>query len=289
MMQLRIPLLVTLVLLGITISRSVIADYPIEVIELQSTLLEEVLPVVRPLAGEDGSVTGMGNHLVIMASPDRVREIRQLLQTLDRPPRRLLISVSNQGDAVRHSRGYDASADIKAGNARIGINSPGRAVDDSRARISVYDSGRRSERTAGQQVQALEGRPAYIGSGATLPLSSSERYYLNGVPYERHSTQLRNVSSGFYVIPRLQGETVLLEIRQQDDRPRRGGNGISTQHTATTVRGRLGEWLELGDISNSGDSRSGGLGRAGSTQGYSARQIRVKVECLDCPGTPPGR
>jgi hypothetical protein len=280
---------VNLALLGLTISRCVAADYPIEVIELQSTLLEDVLPVVRPLAGEDGTVTGMGNNLVIMASPDRVREIRQLLQTLDRPPRRLLISVSNQGDTARHSRGYDASADIEAGNARIGVNSPGRAVDDSRARISVYDSGRRSERTAGQRVQALEGRPAYISSGTALPLSSSERYYLNGVPYERRSTQLHNVSSGFYVVPRLQGETVLLEIRQQDDRPRRGGNGISTQHTATTVRGRLGEWLELGDISNSGDSRSGGLGRAGSTQGYSARQIRVKVECLDCPGTPPGR
>jgi outer membrane translocation and assembly module TamA len=91
------------------------------------------------------------------------------------------------------------------------------------------------------------------------------------------------------VIPRLQGETVLLEIRQQDDRPDRSGRSFSTQRTATMVRGRLGEWLELGDISNSGNSRRSGLGAAGSVQGYSGQQIRVKVDCLDCTNASSGQ
>jgi hypothetical protein len=282
-MRLRLLLILNLVLFGSTTSQAVAADYPIEVIELQSTLLDEVLPVVRPLVGEDGTVTGMGNNLVIMAAPDRVREIRRLLEKIDRPPRRLLISVSKQGDAVRRSSGYNASADIKTGNTRVGINSPGRPVDDSRARISVHDTDSRSDRMASQRVQALEGRPAYISSGSVMPLSSRDRYFIDGVPYERHSTQLQNVSSGFSVIPRLQGEFVLLEIQQQDDRPGRTGHGVHTQSTGTIVRGRLGEWLELGGIDNTGNNRLSGLGRASNEQGYASQQIRVMVECLDCP------
>ncbi len=57
----------------------VCADYPIEVIELQAATLDEVVPVVRPLVGPDGTVTGMETSLVIKAAPERVAEIRELL------------------------------------------------------------------------------------------------------------------------------------------------------------------------------------------------------------------
>ena len=55
-------------------SQLALADYPIEVIELKSRSLEEILPLVRPLIGADGTATGMGNNLVLKAAPGRVRE-----------------------------------------------------------------------------------------------------------------------------------------------------------------------------------------------------------------------
>jgi len=113
----------------------VYADYPIEVIELQAATLNEVMPVVRPLVGPDGTVTGMGNNLVIKAAPEQVRAIRALLLRIDRPPRRLLITVSNSGEEVSRASGYTGSADIKRGNGQVGINSTGRSVEDSRARL----------------------------------------------------------------------------------------------------------------------------------------------------------
>jgi len=276
------------ILLGLVCGRPAYADYPIEVIELQSRTLEEVIPVIRPLLGTGDSVTGMGSKLVLKAPPERVREVRKLLVELDRPPRRLLISVGNQGDVARSSRGYSGSADIRAGDGQISINSAGQPVDASSARIRLHDRATQRSSSSGYRVQALEGRPAWINSGMRVPVSGVERYYRNGNSYERQTTQLQDVTTGFYVVPRLQGDSVMLEILQHDDRVVRGRDAVNTQSTGTVVRGRLGEWLELGGINTRTDSTSGGLGRSVASRDSEIRQISVKVDCLDCGRAEPG-
>ena len=275
-------LYVFVVLLGLVCGRAVHADYPIEVIELQYRTVEELVPVVRPLLDAGDSVTGMGNNLVLKAPAERIRQVRQLLVQLDRPPQRLLITVGNEGEVARSSRGYTSSADIKSGDGQISINSPGRPVDETSVRIRLHDRATQRSSTSGYQVQALEGRPAYISSGVRVPVSGVERYYHNGIPYERRTTQLQDVSGGFYVVPRLQGDSVTLEILQHDDRLTRRPGVLSTQSTGTVVRGRLGEWLQLGGIDTTADSSQGGLGRSVSGQDSELRQISVKVDCLDC-------
>jgi type II secretory pathway component GspD/PulD (secretin) len=276
-------------LLSLGFGWPVYADDPIEVIELQSRTLDEVIPVIRPLLGANDSVTGMGNNLVLKAPPERIRQIRKLLVELDRPPQRLLITVGNQGDSARSLSGYSGSADIRTGNGQISINSPGSPVDESTARIRLQDRTTQRASSAGYQVQALEGRPAYISSGTRVPVSGVERYYRNGVPHEQRTTRLQDVSSRFYVIPRVQGDSVTLEIVQHDDRTASRGRGaVSTQSTGTVVRGRLGEWLNLGGIDTQSDSHEGGLGRSVSSKNSEIRQISVKVDCLDCGMDEPG-
>ena len=258
------------------------ADYPIEVIELKARTLDEVLPVVRPLAGGDAVVTGMGNNLIIKASPAQLDAIRKLLAEIDRPPKRLLITVSNQGEDIGSASGYAGSADIKIDQGQIGINSPGRPVGDSQARIALHGSESRRSRTASQQVQALEGRPAYISGGTQVPIRERQSYFVNGVPYQSDVTRLQDVSSGFYVVPRLSGEYVSLEILQHDDRHAGVGGRIDIQRASTTVRARLGEWVDLGGIDTGGAGSRSGLGYATRNQDLTTQQIRVKVECLDC-------
>ena len=273
----RAPFLLCIVLTCL-LQRPALADYPIEVFELQARPLEEILPVIRPFAGPDGTVTGMGNSLVVRAAPARIREIRQLLSRLDRPPHRLVISVGNQGDSSAHSSGYSASADIRVGDAQVGINSPGFPVDDTRARLRLHDRSSQGERNSSYRVQALEGRPAFIRSGVRVPYYERQYY-----PYARNTTHWQDVSSGFYVVPRLNGDTVTLEIQQHDDRLGRGRGTIGTQSAATVVRGRLGEWLELGGIDSGSQQRLGGLGQSQNARASSTRQIQVRVECIDCP------
>jgi len=224
----------------------------------------------------------MGNNLVLKAAPDRIDEIRKLLLELDRPPKRLLIIVNKQGDLERSVSGYSASADIKAGDGRVSINSPGYPVDGSRARVRIYGTEDQRARTAGQRVQALEGRPAFIATGSRIPFRSVDRYYMHGRPYDRYVTELHDANSGFYVVPRVRGEYVTLEIQQFDDRPGRRRGVINTQSTDTVVRGRLGDWISLGGIKTSSKQSQGGLGRSISTQDSVDQQIEVMVECLDC-------
>ena len=275
----RLPFFLCTVLLGIS---PVFADYPIEVIELYSRSYEEMLPVVRPFVGSDGTVTGMGSSLVIKAAPARVRDIKRLLADLDRPPKRLRITVGNGEDRARSSSGYRASADLKAGNSQISINSPGIPVDSSRAHVRLHDRSSTTSQSSQQFVQALEGQPAYISSGLRVPLQTTERYYGGGIPYQRSTTQLHDVTQGFYVVPRVNGDSVTLEIAQHDDKPGRRHGVIDTQRIDTVVHGRLGEWINLGGLDTTQTDHQGGIGRSVNSRDGQLQGIQVKVDCLDC-------
>ena len=278
----RYPFILFTALLGIAGISPVFADYPIEVIELHSRSYEEILPVIQPFVGSGGTVTGMGNKLVIKAAPERVSEIKRLLVDLDRPPKRLQITVGKGEDRARSSSGYRASADIKAGNSQISINSPGFPVDSSRAHVRLHDRSSTTAQSSQQFVQAMEGQSAYISSGLRVPLQTTERYYGGGLPYQRSTTQLHDVTQGFYVVPRVSGDTVTLEIAQHDDKPGRRHGVIDTQRVDTVVRGRLGEWIDLGGLDTTRSDTQGGIGRSVITQDGQLQGIQVKVECLNC-------
>lgn len=278
----RFPLVIGVLLLGVGYASTVFADYPIEVIELRSRSYDEILPVIQPLVGSDGTVAGMGNSLVIMAAPERLARIKQLLAELDRPPKRLLITVGNEEDRAHSSSGYRASADIKTGNGQIGINSPGYPVDSSRAQVQLHDRSSTTTQSSQQFVQAMEGQSAYISSGLSVPLQTTERYYGGAVPYQRSTTQYHDVTRGFYVIPRVSGDTVTLEISQHDDKPGRRYGVVDTQRVDTVVHGRLGEWLDLGGVDTTQAVHQGGLGRSVNSREGHLQGIKVKVECLNC-------
>ena len=267
------------------------ADYPIEIIELRHNLLQDVLPVIRPLMGAGETLTGMNNQLIIKAPPERVRQIRTLLDEIDRPPRRLIVTVSNQGDRGRYSRGYSTAADINAGDGNVTVNPRGRQREtasagigsgDSRARIGVHDSASQGGRAVGQHVQVLEGRRAWINAGVQVPVRSGEGYVAGGVPYVRRSVQYHDVRSGFYVIPRVSGDVVTLEILQHDDRPGRRPRTFRTQSAGTMVSGRLGEWINLGGISNAASDSRRDIGQSAGSGMNSNQEIWVQVECVDC-------
>jgi hypothetical protein len=275
-------LIVCALLLGAGYASPVFADYPIEVIELHSRTYDEILPVIQPFVGSDGSVSGMGSSVVIKAAPERLADIKRLLVELDRPPKRLLITVGNKEDRAHSSSGFRASADIKAGNSQIGINSRGYPVDSSQAQVFLHDRRSTAANSSQQFVQAMEGQPAYISSGLSVPVQTTERYYNGVVPYQRNITQYQDVTSGFYVVPRVNGDKVTLEISQHDDKPGRPYGAINMQHLDTVIQGRLGEWIDLGGLDMAQAAHQGGLGRSVNSRQTQLQGIQVKVECQNC-------
>ena len=69
----------------------------LEIIPLQHRTVEQVLPVLRPLLEPGGTLTGQSNQLIVRASPRNLAEIRSALEAIDRPLRRLQISVRQDG------------------------------------------------------------------------------------------------------------------------------------------------------------------------------------------------
>jgi hypothetical protein len=137
--------------------------------------------------------------------------------------------------------------------------------------------------TGTQTVRAMEGREAFVRSGQSAPVRERQvqRTVVGGKVVERvvESTQYRDVASGFYVLPRLSGERVMLDISQQREALRRGASGAaSVQGVVTTVSGRMGEWIEIGGVDRDTSSQQSALLGRSSTSARDSRRILIKVE-----------
>lgn len=244
-----------------------------EVLQLNYRSADEMLPVVRSTLGDEGKVSAYGNQLIINASPQKIAETRELLGQLDTRPRRLLISVDTSDSASRDERGYRVDGSVSAGGVEVHSGHGG----ENQVRIIRRSTDSRNGGT--QQVQASEGYPALIQVGQSVPLTS------RGVGAHGHyysNTEYRDVTQGFYVTARLNGDQVQLQVDSHNDRldPSRQGS-IDIQRTSTRLSGRLGEWLELGGTRQDNTRDNEGLLRRHATSGARDMSLRIKVEALD--------
>ena len=249
----------------------------VEVIELKYRTADQIIPTLRPLVEPGGALSGMQSTLVIRASRANIAQLRQVIATLDRTPRRLLISVRQDAAGSFESRDARVSGTVASGDVRAGVNEPARR--ESGLNISARDSqGARDDRMT-SQVQALEGSPAYIAVGRSMPVPGTVVTQTPGGTVVRNTTTYQNVSSGFSVIPRLSGDRVFLDIAPQSASPGRAGSGaVDYQQIVTTGSGRLGEWFPLGGIDQSATrSQSGVLSGASATR-VGSSSVWVKVD-----------
>lgn len=267
-----------------------------EVISLGYRSINEIIPLVRPLVSPGGSVGGLQGQLVVTTTPKKMAEVRKLLAVLDKPPARLLISVK-RGKSLNSKQG-SASIQGQAGN--LTLNSGGINADDSHSghhgkeegslSVRLKSNSQNEQSSVIQQVQVLEGREAYISAGEEIPVRNRGTVAgPNGV-YDYDSTAFYPATTGFYAIPRLNGDEVFLEIntvsRQRNNlrinthNSRQGwqsGPNIAVSNVRTIARGKLGEWIAIGGINQSGSSRQGGIGSSSRQRQDLSTQIYVRV------------
>ncbi|MGH8679896.1 MAG: secretin N-terminal domain-containing protein [Burkholderiales bacterium] len=249
----------------------------VEVIELKHRTADQIIPTLRPLVEPGGALSGMQSTLVIRASRANIAQLRQAIATLDRTPRRLLISVRQDAAGSFDSRDVRVSGTVAGGDVRVGVNEPPRR--ESGVSISAREShGARTDRFT-SQVQALEGSPAYIAIGQSVPVPETVVTQTPGGAVVRSTTTYRNMSSGVAVIPRLSGDRVFLDIAPQTASPAPGGSGAASfQRIVTTASGRLGEWFPLGGIDQSAVRSRSGVLSGGSDARVGASSVWVKVD-----------
>ena len=237
----------------------------LEVIMLKYRTAEQVIPVLKPLLDKTGTLSGMQNQLIVRTTQANLAELKVVLATLDAVPRRLMISVRQDATLDRDRTQADISGRVSSGAATIAVPGSGsarggvvevqRGEDVIRGRIDNTRSLNADRDT--QTLQVLEGNSAFIRTGQSVPVPQRQvvRTIVNGQIVERvgNAVEYRDVLTGFYVLPRLAGDRVTLEINPQRDTlanpeqnlPR---GSVNIQQAATTVSGRLGEWIEIGGV-----------------------------------------
>lgn len=265
----------------------------VEVIPLRYRTAEQVIPVIQPLLGAEGTVSALQGQLIVRARPENLAEIRRLLDQIDKAPRRLMITVRQDTGAERGRREAELSGSVGNDNVRItvpgGNSREGGNVriqeGDDRLRGHVIDSRTREANRNAQTIQVLEGNEAFIRVGQAVPVPSRQvRRTVGGgqvVDQTIDTVEYRDVTTGFYVRPRVSGNIVTLEISQQQqslDRGRRGA--VNVQQAVTTTSGRLGEWMVIGGVDvDRRASQSVLLGRSTRDE-VENRRVTIMVEEL---------
>ena len=267
------------------------ADFTrIQVIELQGRTAQEMIPLIQPMLDPGEAVSGTGYQLILRASPQGLARIEDLVRRLDQVPQRLRITVHRGELDVRDRERQDFHLERGAGDIQVrggearGDN--GGLVIEQRdaagsAGMRVESTRRLRDSAQRQQVQTLEGQPAYIATGVAFPyVSQVER---RGSRVSGSGIEYREASTGFYVLARLRGDgQVTLEISPHKEVLSPAGGGlVETSHLVTHVSGPLDRWLELGGVGESRHQDEREYTRTRRTRDRQEETLWFRVEVLD--------
>lgn len=256
-----------LILLTLAWCTGASAQASLEIIELHHTHAQAILPVIRPLLKADEAATGQGNQLFLRLHPANRQTIMEVVKRLDKAPARLLISVRRSDQTYIRQRQLGADVDI--------------SNRDSHVTLEATQTRRQGDEGSLQQLQVMEGHSARIGTGRAIPLERSRLIITDAGVVSENAVEYVNIEDGFWVMPRLNGNQVTVEISAVNERehPHSGGV-IQTREVISVIRGPLNQWLDLGMIDSSAHSDTRGiLSRTGARDSRSGR-LQIRVERL---------
>ena len=275
-------------LLSISILPASAQQMKLEVVPLNNRTADQMIEVIRPLLVPGGSVSGMNNRLIIKTTPANLNEIKNVLASLDTAQRRLMIIVKQDSNAFGNRSGQSVSGRYEAGDVSISSQAPVQQQSviissrDSSGNVINYQTGNSEQSDDNRNaysIQTLEGEPAFIRSGLSVPITNQTAYVNSNGVVVQDTVEYRDATSGFYVLPRLSGDRVTLMIAPQTSSVNPGSlPSFNIQNVQTTVSGRLGEWIEIGGLSQSSQRNSQSILSGRTNQRQDSRTVLIKVE-----------
>lgn len=242
-----------------------------EVITVYNRPASELRPLLLPMLDNGDQVVANGDSLIVKTEPERLQAITNLIRKLDNPLNNLLITVIQSRDVTAEQLNAGVGFDIN-----VPLNQPGQP----RGYVQGYynQSSGRGNNQSTQTIRTLEGVPAHIKAGNVVPITNYQAYQDGyGYAYQNRSTQLVEATTGFEVTPRLVGQQVEMDVAPWSDRFNHQGN-IDTQSANTTIRANLGEWVDLGSVAESGQSR--GSTNFGYNRQYEQNTLHILVKVV---------
>ncbi len=250
----------------------------LETIQLRFRAAEDILPILQPLVPPGAALSGMGDLLLVRADAATVEQLRAVVATLDRAPRQLLITVGQATNASGGGTTVRGSGTVGAGDVQVGVNRPPQA--DTGVSVAIRSGTASDGMRNVSSVRALEGHESFIAVGQSRPFTSTTVTQGGSFPtVVTQTTDFRDVQSGFYATPRVNGDRVTLEISPRQQRVTDGRQPtVATASVVTTVTGRLGEWMQVGGSSTAETSTERGLGTQGTRSASTQYSAWVKVD-----------
>jgi len=243
-------------------------ELSLQVFSLKHRTSEEILPVLQPLVSAGGTVTGMNDQIIVRTTPENLIQIKEVLTRIDKRPQRLRIAVRQASNAV--DTGLDQ-----------GVSGTYRSDGTSRGDFRVYGTEGYADDSQTHFLQVIEGRPAFIQTGKSVPLPGHVVTFPGSGVLEG-SIEYHDVVSGFDVIPTLNGDNVTLAISPRHSQMDPSGGGVIDRQTAETmVTGKLGEWLELGGATQNIDQDA--HANLYQTRRYGSQQYHIWVKVDRAP------
>jgi len=234
---------------------------------------DSLLPAVRQQLNnsrDGGTVTTYQDKLVLYTTAANYQAVQQLLTQIDRQPQALTVAVRvgnnssvqgniQQGQVIITNRGIQGSGIINQRNSQQQTN-------------NLY------------QVQTLSGSAASIGKGTLYSLNPT---------YSRSSGQiviqqqvLLPTTQGIAVTPRLlpngQVEVTLSQVEETLARSNssynQNNNAIQSQRLNTTIIIPRGQWVTIGQISQSNQSQRTSVNSYGAANSSNSVPISLMVQ-----------
>ena len=240
-------------------------ELTLEIIPLHHRGATELLPLIQPFVAKDGIIEAADDKLIVRTSPANLADLRTLVTELDRPLRRLLITVKQlSGDTARDS----------------GASVQGNIGERSHVDARVWQTEKRDDANRVQQVQVVEGGQAFIDVGRQIPISDFIVEKSRSDIRVDQQTRYVGATTGFYASPRINGDTVSIDISPYQTTTQGSASPptFNVQSLHTTISGKLGEWIELGASTTDTDGTgSSEIEYSTSQRGEQDRRLLLRV------------
>lgn len=274
-------------LLGLVLLASPVQADNITTIQLLNRPAAEIIPIVKPMLKADDVISGQGFKLFLRSSPETLEQVKEMIEMLDSAAKVLQISVFQGSDRDLRTLGISGTIQIENDDASIGIgvktnkNSDGinYSTQNSSGAIKTTSTRARLKDKPIHRLRVTEGAEGYIETGEQIPYFSGGNWIVPGAA--AGGIAYRDVTTGFYVLPRIHGDNVTLRVSpfKNSQSKTRDGN-IETRHIDTTISGRVGEWMLIGSTTEQSGRSQNSTGSYASTRRNANESIWIKADLV---------
>ena len=252
---------------------------PLQIIDLKNRPADEIIPVIKPMLKPDDAITGTGFQLFLRTDAKTLEEVTRLLQVMDKAPRNLVIKVRNNLDSESNSTDFNAAGNYEIGDdVRVVVGD--RPPKDKGTKVRINSNRNSTDRNTEHMIRVIEGGQAFITAGEIRPYEHRTIITHNHGVSVYDSVDYQDITSGFYVTPRLIGNnSVSLQVQPhyRSINEERAGT-IDVQESDTTVEARLGEWIQIGGIDTDANSKDSGILSTSRNSENIRSDIFIKVD-----------